>query len=46
MKRLVALLALAAVASSTASAADWPRFRGPGGLGIGESPVPLTWSGN
>ena len=44
MKRLVALLALAAVASSTASAADWPRFRGPGGLGIGESPVPLTWS--
>jgi len=44
MKRLVPLLALAAVASSTASAADWPRFRGPGGLGIGESPVPLTWS--
>jgi outer membrane protein assembly factor BamB len=31
------------VAASLASAADWPRFRGPGGLGIGESAVPLEW---
>jgi len=27
-----------------ASAADWPQFRGPGGAGLGESSVPVTWS--
>ena len=27
-----------------ASAAEWPQFRGPGGAGVGESSVPVTWS--
>ncbi|MFM8733895.1 MAG: PQQ-binding-like beta-propeller repeat protein [Pirellulales bacterium] len=45
MPRLrTALLVTVLMASATASAADWPRFRGPGGLGIGESAVPLEWS--
>ena len=38
------LLLLALLPMSAASAADWPRFRGPGGLGLGESAVPLEWS--
>jgi len=45
MRRFSALIVLLLMASATASAADWPRFRGPGGLGIGESAVPLEWSG-
>lgn len=48
MTRLRSLLALAIVPLSLAAplalAADWPRFRGPDGRGIGESAVPLEWS--
>jgi len=30
---------------ASAPAQDWPRFRGPGGLGLGDAPnVPATWS--
>ena len=25
-------------------AADWPQFRGPGGMGTGEGKIPATWS--
>lgn len=39
-----AACATALLVSCLASAADWPRFRGSGGLGIGESAVPLEWS--
>ena len=34
-------LVAALAAASLVSAAEWPRFRGPGGRGIGESAVPL-----
>jgi outer membrane protein assembly factor BamB len=44
MKRLVTVIAVILSAAALASAADWPRFRGPGGLGLGESAVPLEWS--
>jgi outer membrane protein assembly factor BamB len=44
MKTTAALLAAIAILTHAASAADWPRFRGPGGLGIGASAVPLEWS--
>lgn len=43
MTRIRSLLAFVLLAPSLAGAADWPRFRGPGGLGIGESAVPLEW---
>jgi hypothetical protein len=37
--------AAASVAAESARAADWPQFRGPGGLGISrESDLPLRWS--
>lgn len=32
------------LAATAACAADWPRFRGPNGAGIGASAVPLEWS--
>jgi len=38
------ILAAVILGPRSASAADWPRFRGPGGLGLGESAVPLEWS--
>ncbi|MFM7206206.1 MAG: PQQ-binding-like beta-propeller repeat protein [Planctomycetaceae bacterium] len=38
------LVAAAVAATVPTTAADWPRFRGPGGLGRGESEVPVTWS--
>lgn len=40
------LLATASVATVTHAADDWSRFRGPGGLGVGESatPLPTAWS--
>jgi len=45
MNRLESVVLAAVVLTMAASsAADWPRFRGPGGLGIGESAVPLEWS--
>jgi hypothetical protein len=44
MTCLRSLLALALLAPSLTRAADWPRFRGPGGLGLGASAVPLEWS--
>jgi len=37
MNRLAPLLTAFLLAAATAPAADWPRFRGPGGLGIGTS---------
>lgn len=43
MNRLVALITVVLSATAVA-AADWPRFRGPGGLGQGKSAVPLEWS--
>jgi len=44
MNRFVAVLVGILSAAAVASAADWPRFRGPGGLGRGASAVPLQWS--
>ena len=41
---LAHVVAAILLTTAAASAADWPRFRGPGGLGIGESAVPLEWS--
>jgi AraC-like DNA-binding protein len=38
---LVAVLLFVAAASATAE--DWPQFRGPGGRGIGATEVPLEW---
>jgi outer membrane protein assembly factor BamB len=38
------LLAAVIAGARATNAADWPRFRGPGGLGIGESAVPTEWS--
>ena len=44
MKNALAAIACVALLAPSARAADWPRFRGPGGLGIGASAVPLEWS--
>lgn len=44
MKRLAWLLVVSLVAGHAARAEDWPRFRGPGGLGVGGSAVPQEWS--
>jgi outer membrane protein assembly factor BamB len=44
MNRLASVAAAILLTTAAASAADWPRFRGPGGLGLGESAVPLEWS--
>jgi outer membrane protein assembly factor BamB len=44
MNRLASVLAAVVLTMAAASATDWPRFRGPGGLGVGESTVPLEWS--
>jgi outer membrane protein assembly factor BamB len=41
--RLWPLLVWAAL-TTPAAAADWPRFRGPDGRGIGDAPVPLAWA--
>jgi outer membrane protein assembly factor BamB len=41
LRRLAILVA--AAASVTAVADDWPQFRGPGGRGVGGSAVPLAW---
>jgi len=38
------LLLVTALLGTAASAADWPRFRGPNGAGVGGSAVPLEWS--
>ena len=38
------LLALVYGLATVACAEDWPRFRGPGGLGVSQSSVPNTWS--
>lgn len=37
------VVAAALLAAATATAADWPRFRGPNGTGVAESAVPLEW---
>lgn len=34
---------VALLAASVASAADWTRFRGPNGTGLGDAAVPLSW---
>ena len=44
MNRLASVASAILLTTAAASAADWPRFRGPGGLGLGESAVPLEWS--
>jgi outer membrane protein assembly factor BamB len=44
MTYLRGLFVLTLLTAAVESAADWPRFRGPGGLGLGESAVPLEWS--
>lgn len=44
MSRRASAVAAILLTAATASAAEWPRFRGPGGLGVGESAVPLEWS--
>lgn len=41
---LLAALLVSTLAFPGARGEDWPRFRGPGGLGIGGSAVPTTWS--
>ena len=38
------LLLVTALMGTVAPAADWPRFRGPNGAGVGGSAVPLEWS--
>jgi outer membrane protein assembly factor BamB len=38
------MLTMALGLATVAYAEDWPRFRGPGGLGISDSSVPTTWS--
>lgn len=47
-RRLHWLLSVAAItmsATAARAAADWPQFRGPGGMGISDDKgVPLTWS--
>ncbi len=41
---LTAVMALIHFLMTSATATDWPQFRGPGGLGIGmDDDVPLTW---
>lgn len=41
----VLLLFLSVVFASALHAQDWPRFRGPGGLGVSDAgDLPLTWS--
>jgi outer membrane protein assembly factor BamB len=43
--RLLALLVCLAVFTVSASAADWPQWRGPDGNGVSrETGLPLTWS--
>jgi outer membrane protein assembly factor BamB len=46
MKRTLVWIGMLATltATSVAAAADWPRFRGPDGRGIGDAPVPLAWA--
>ncbi|MFM8892511.1 MAG: PQQ-binding-like beta-propeller repeat protein [Planctomycetia bacterium] len=44
MTRLACLLVVSLVAAHAARAEDWPRFRGPGGLGVGGSAAPQEWS--
>ena len=44
MTYLRGVLVLSLLTAAAASASEWPRFRGPGGLGLGESAVPLEWS--
>ncbi|HEY8413174.1 MAG TPA: PQQ-binding-like beta-propeller repeat protein, partial [Pyrinomonadaceae bacterium] len=44
MKRLILSLILVAVYVTTASAQNWPQFRGPGATGVVESPgQPVKW---
>ena len=43
MKNAAAVIACVSLVIASARAADWPRFRGPGGRGSGESAVPLAW---
>jgi hypothetical protein len=38
-------LAALLLAASPLFAADWPQFRGPGGLGVTAEKAPTTWSG-
>ena len=38
------LLLLASNLQLPAAAADWPQFRGPGGMGTAEAALPETWS--
>lgn len=43
-RRIVSLCVVISLASSV-PAADWPQFRGPGGLGISpQKDLPITWS--
>jgi len=44
MNRLASVVVAVLLTMAAACATDWPRFRGPGGLGLGESTVPLEWS--
>src|SRR5262249_4823883 len=44
LRALTTLCALLALTTS-ASAGDWPQFRGPGGAGVSdETGIPITWS--
>jgi hypothetical protein len=44
LRALAAWRAFAFVLSGPAAAADWPQFRGPGGLGISPAAgLPTTW---
>src|SRR5687768_5166165 len=41
---LFVFCSMATVAVSVSTAADWPRFRGPGGLGVSDSAnLPVEW---
>jgi outer membrane protein assembly factor BamB len=43
---LYALIAVVLISISSATASDWPRFRGPNGSGVSpdEAPTPTTWT--
>jgi outer membrane protein assembly factor BamB len=43
-RRWIAALVLLLTGAQFATAADWPRFRGPDGTGISRDSVPTTWN--
>ncbi len=45
LPQTIVALAVLLIPTLSASAADWPQFRGPGSAGIsGETDLPINWS--